>query len=311
MRKQYALSQQAYANRAAAVARIPHFWPLVIEQAPPEIDQFVHPSDSAIFANHLTSLTVTRPELEENPESGNPRSLKFRFEFRENSYFEDEVLEKIFWHRRARDGWTGLVSEPVRIRWKGGKDLTEGLTDAAVDLWEARRKVTGGDMRAKGMNEYRVLEEKVEHWNGANTSIFTWFGFVSARRWVGEEEDKEARARRRGAGREKDGEVEEEEEEDEDNDDQRVEVHEAGEEIAIGLADDLWPNATRFFTQAMGQEEDLSDVDFEEGEEEDEDEDDEEGKPVDIQSLIRDESGGKGRKTSNGEEGPPSKKIKR
>ena len=39
------------------------------------------------------------------------------------------MLEKKVWHRRGSDGWTGLVSEPVPIRWNQGTHLTGGLLD--------------------------------------------------------------------------------------------------------------------------------------------------------------------------------------
>ena len=119
MRKQYELTASAYAKRAEAVASIPHFWPLVLEQAPPEIDQYIQPQDSRIFSESLLNVEVRRPELDVKG-SGNPQSLHFKFEFKPNDDFEDKVLEKTFWYRRAKDGWTGLVSEPMRIKWKTG-----------------------------------------------------------------------------------------------------------------------------------------------------------------------------------------------
>ncbi|KAI6859911.1 hypothetical protein KC334_g21472, partial [Hortaea werneckii] len=90
-RKQHELSKPLYAKRAEAVSKIPNFWPLVMEQAPMEIEDYITPLDSAIFAEHLTNLTVTRPELEEG-KSGNPKTFTIKFEFSENEYFEDKVL---------------------------------------------------------------------------------------------------------------------------------------------------------------------------------------------------------------------------
>ena len=123
VRQQYELSQAAYARRAEAVAKIPTFWPLVLEQAPPEIDSLITPEDSRILAE-LSNITVTRPEIE-GGKKGHPRSVSIRFEFNPNDAFEDKVLEKHFHYRRANDGWVGLVSEPVKINWKKGQDLTE------------------------------------------------------------------------------------------------------------------------------------------------------------------------------------------
>ena len=149
MRKQYELTKPLYTKRAAAITKIPSFWALVLEQAPPEIDQFIQPSDSRIFGESLLNLTVTRPELDaSDAKDASPRSLKIRFEFKENEDFEDTVLEKEFWYRRAKDGGVGLVSEPVKVHWKKGRGLTGGLGVAAGELWGARKK--GGGMLKGG-----------------------------------------------------------------------------------------------------------------------------------------------------------------
>lgn len=161
------------------------------------------------------------------------------------------MLEKSFSYRRSKEGWAGLVSEPVKITWKKGKDLTEGLTDDAVALFEARKKK--GDFMAKDLPEYEKLKKQVEHLNGAGTSFFTWFGFVSGFRYVTAEESEEAtkehqkKKEERKAGKKED-EKEDDEEEEDDDDDSDVEVHEAGEELATVLAEELWPNAIKFFT---------------------------------------------------------------
>jgi len=312
IRQQYNLSKPLYTKRSEILAKIPHFWALVMEQAPVEVDQFIHPHDSKIFAESLVNLSVTRPELETaDGAKGSPRSLHIRFEFKPNDFFSDTVLEKTLWYRRAKDGWTGLVSEPVKVNWKKDKDLTEGLTDGAVALWEARKKI--GDMRAEGLPEYTALKKKVESWNAINTSFFTWFGWVSDRRWVSKEESEAAvaahqqhkEARKRG---EKDEDKEDEDEDEDDDDDSAVEVHEAGDELAISLADDIWPNAIKWFTQASELEE-LSDVDFEEDDEMDEDEDDE-AETVDIRALVG-EGAAAGRAKRQSDGGPPSKKAKK
>ncbi|TKA73238.1 hypothetical protein B0A55_06056 [Friedmanniomyces simplex] len=313
MRKQHAASRTAYARRAEAVARIPNFWPLVLEQAPPEIDQHIHSHDSRVISEHLTGVSVTRVELEEEEEggatAGDPRSLRIRLEFSPNDVFSDEALEKTFWYRRARDGWTGLVSEPVRIHWRKGKDATEGLTDGAVALFEAREKA--GDMRAKGLAEYAALGKKVEHWNGANTSFFTWFGYVSGRRYISAEESEAATAeyRRRRDARKHGEQVDvetaggsEDQDDEEAEDDQAVEVHEAGEELAVAFAEDLWPDAIKLFTQAQEMGE-MSDPEFEEDDGE-EDDDGSEEEVVDIRSLVQSTGKAKSRDSS----GPPAAK---
>ena len=311
MRKQHELSASIFAKRSIAASKIPNFWPLVLEQAPPDLDQYIQPQDSRIFAESLVNVEVRRPELDVKG-SGNPRSISIKFEFKANEDFEDTVLEKHFWHRRAKDGWTGLVSEPVKIHWKKGKDLTEGLIDGAVALWEARKKT--GDMTAKGLPEYTALRKKVESWNGMNTSFFTWFGWVSGRRWVSVEESEEAvekyaaeKERRKAGERTTEDSMDAEADAEAEPDDEAVEVHEAGEELAIAFAEDLWPNAIKYFTQAQ-EVEDMSDIDFEDDDDEGAEEGDE--KPVDIRYLVQ-EGKGRSRDSAGNGTGPPSKKMKR
>ena len=163
----------------------------MLETCPPEIDQFIQPQDSQIFAESLRSISVTRPELD-GGKDGNPRTVAFRFEFAPNDFFADTVLEKTFHWRRASDGFTGLVSEPVPVQWKKGKDLSEGLNDMAVKLFEARKKA--GDFLKADLPEYEALAEKLTTANAINTSFFTWFGFVSGRRYISAEESAKAEA---------------------------------------------------------------------------------------------------------------------
>lgn len=312
------MSASAYAKRQATVAKIPTFWNLVIEQAPLDIDQYVQPHDSRVFGEFFKSLDVDRFEIARGPEAiaagasaGNPRSIAIKFEFEENFYFEDTVLEKKFWYRRSSDGWTGLVSEPVKITWKKGQDLTEGLTDLAVALWEARKEA--GDMKKKDLPEYTAMKKKAEHWNGMNTSFFTWFAWVSQRRWVSAEESEQAVAKhqerkdkvKRGEKVEPDEPDKEDDEDEDDFSEQEVEAHEHGEELAISFAEDLWPGAIKYFTQAQEMDEMSLSDDFET----DEDEEDGEDTPVDIRSLVQ----GKDRDRSDPQQSdaPPAKKQKK
>jgi hypothetical protein len=155
-----------------------------------------------------------------------------------------------------------------------------------------------------------------------NTSFFTWFGWVSSRRYVSAGESAEAnekheaiRELRKAAPEEIKNPVseglpkgdEELEAEEAELDDEAVEVHEAGEELAIAFAEDLWPNAIKYFTQAQEVEE-MSDVDFEDDEDEDSAEEGD-NEPIDIRSLVQ-EGKGRGRE-SLGNGGPPSKKQKK
>ncbi|KAI9658561.1 MAG: hypothetical protein M1821_002121 [Bathelium mastoideum] len=319
LRLQYKLSQPLYRQRHEIISRMNHaerFWPLVFEQAPLEVEAFIKPSDSELFSEALRGFDVTRFDLEGGAEgsqqSGEPRSLLFKFEFKDNRWFEDSVLEKKIWYRHAKDGWAGLVSEPVKIHWKKGKDLTQGLTDDALALFEARQE--SGDMMKQELPQYKALTKKVESWNGANTSFFTWFGWVSSRRYVGLEESeqstKEAAERRR---KRKGGEKIDDPRSSESVTDEDAEVHPSGEELALALAEELWPTATKLFTQAQEvQDDEMSEADFEDDDvdEEEEEEDEDDGDDdvakdtVDIRSLV------KGKKKHEGNGGPPKKKQK-
>ena len=325
MARQFILSKPLFARRKALIAKVINFWPIALEQVPESIDQFILPSDSELLNDCLKDITLERFETPETFPSnsdnvddfGEPRSFRITFHFAMNDWFTNESLTKTFWYRRRTedvkasvDSFAGLVSEPVKIDWKKGKDLSEGLTDMTVALFEARKKT--GDFMAKGLPEYTALKKKVETANGMNTSFFTWYGFVSNRRYVSAEESAKANeefaTKKAELGAAKAG-AEQLEQDDgteaDADDDTEVEVHEAGEELAIALADDLWPGAIRYFTEAQEMDV-MSELDFEEMEDDSDD-----GEPIDIRALVQEKGGkGAGRKAS-GSGAPPSKKQKK
>lgn len=353
MIKQYQLSKSAYARRSAAISKIPNFWPLVIEASPPELDSFVHPQDSKIFAESLTSIEITRPEIDSSASApkgefkGHPRSFQITFTFSPNAYFSNSTLTKTFHYRRASDGWCNLVSEPVRIDWKNPEqDLSEGLTDAAYALFHARKNAssttsttttTGGggeagdptslSMQQKSLPEYSHLLTLLTAKNGHNTSFFTWFGFVSSRRWVSAEESEKAweefyskvEAVRKGETisvkkedeDEDDADVKKEDEDEDDEEeeygDQAVEVFENGDDVAAVFAEEIWPNAIKYFTQAQEMDEDGLSFDDDESEDESED-----GEEVDMQALVAEANNKKTekKKKRQSDVGFPSKKQK-
>ncbi|EDU42603.1 nap family protein [Pyrenophora tritici-repentis] len=314
IRKAEALQSPLYKKRADFVANIPHFWSLVFEQAPPEIDNFIQPTDSKVFAECLETFEVSRFELDEP--NGSPRSFSLKLGFSDNEYFEDKVLEKKFWFRKTKD-WQGLVSEPVKINWKKGKDLTGGLTDAAYKLGELRKKLgadtaSGAARKEEAKSkEYKKLAQLIETATDASVSFFGLFSFVSGYRWVSAEESaqvtKEEKERfekiKRGEK------VEEEDEEEEDPQDyQEIEVFPGGDEVATIIAEDMWPNAIKYYKGTFDEDEDdeeLSDLDVMDAtdNDDDDDDDDDEQEPVDIRALV-----GKGRKS--GQE-PPAKKQRK
>jgi Nucleosome assembly protein (NAP) len=244
-----------YAKREALVERIPNFWALVVEQAPPDLDQYIQPSDSEVFAECLKEIKIER--FDDATES--PRSFKLvmRFDKERNKWFEDETLEKPFYFRRARDSWTGLVSEPVKVNWKKGKDLTNGLTDAAVALWKARQAVnadsTSPQAQAK-LSEHKAVAKKLEINDPSVSSFFSVFGYVSERRYVSVSENAEAskklKARRDAKAKDliDDDEAAEQAELERAEVEQEVEVCPHGSDIANFIAEDLYPDAIKYFS---------------------------------------------------------------
>ncbi|KAE9364151.1 hypothetical protein N431DRAFT_355071 [Stipitochalara longipes BDJ] len=303
IRKQVLLTTPLYTRRSKTVSQIPNFWPLVLEQAPPDIDQYIQPSDSALLLSSLLSFSVSHFEIT----AGDPRSVSVRFEFAENEYFADSVLEKKFWYRRSRDGWSGLVSEPVPIRWKQERDLTGGLLDLVVKAWEVERSTEGGKKGVKGLSpEQKALRKKIENTGMGGLSFFAWFGFIGrrvsaeesaaalaaekrrraareARKSNGNKRKSRSRSRESTPGSEEDESEQEEAAEDEVG--MSLEIFPDGDDLAVAFTEDLWPGAIKYFTQAQEQDA-LSDADFESDDEEEdldepaEDSEDEEERPA-------------------------------
>lgn len=252
VRQQYELTRPLFAKRHKIVSQIPNFWPLVIEQAPPDIDEYIQPTDSALLLSSLVSLSVSRFEIE-NGAKGDPRSVSIRWEFSENDYFEDRVLEKKFWHRKSKDGWAGLVSEPVDIRWKKGKDLTGGLLGMVKRAWDEEQALEkAGKPRPKGLTAVqRALKEKIDNTGLGGLGFFAWFGFRGERVTAEEsrlvqEKERERRQQRKNGVEVVNLPPEEEDEEDEEDD---LEIFPDGDNLAVCIADDLWPGAIRYFSK--------------------------------------------------------------
>lgn len=214
-----------------------------------ELDNFIAPSDAKIFAECFETLEVTHFEIDDP--KGSPRSVSIKFGFAENEYFEDKTLEKKFWYRKSRD-WEGLVSEPVKINWKKGKDATGGLTDAACKLAEAKKKAGSSKGSEAELPEYKKLATMIEESAETSISFFAWFSYVSSYRWISAEESEEASKEDADRlAKLKNGEkVEEPEDEDEDPIDyQETEVFPQGDEIATLIAEDLWPSAIKYYSK--------------------------------------------------------------
>lgn len=283
MRQNYILTQPIYAERAKLVQKIPHFWAIVAEEAPEEIDRRIQPCDTAAL-NFLQEIEVTRFEISPNaPETGEPRSVKIVFHFRENPWFEDQVLEKRFWYRKGKDGWTGLVSDPVRIHWKEGKDITDGLLDEAVNLFEVAtnlKEIEGQIASQSGTDQamqqqldevstlHRSLVDKL-----ANNlkiipqdavSFFAWFGYRG--REISAEESVEATRKETRKRKHLENGKEIVAEDGDENDVESIvskaialdeggeneidhEIFPAGEEVAVAISEDLYPGAIKYFSE--------------------------------------------------------------
>lgn len=250
-----------YEKRAKLVPKIPNFWALVFEQAPPDLDQYIQPGDSAVLLSSLTDFSVSHFEIE-NGGKGDPRSVALKMEFSDNEWFENKVLEKKFWYRLSKDGEAGLVSEPVAIKWKSAeKDLTQGMLDLVIKVWEQDKKQANTDStKIKKEKDYtpdeKALKEKIDATGLGGVSFFGLFGYrglnVSAEenRLALEEEKKKRAERAAGNAPDlNDEDDEDEDEEDVDEDPLALEIFPDGEEVALALTDDLWPNAIKYFSK--------------------------------------------------------------
>nr|EAQ71624.1 hypothetical protein MGCH7_ch7g1031 [Pyricularia oryzae 70-15] len=209
--KQYLMTRDIFASRRSTIAKIPAFWAVVFEHAQRDLEAAITADDTELLVKGLVDIEVARPGIPASAtpsdcgkdKFGEPRSVAFRFHFKDNDWIADKVLEKHFHYRYAKDGTAGLVSEPVKINWKAGKDLTQGLTDAAYNLWvaqkgnaaqEARRRARQGRPQgpatraAKQLPEYKALAAMLEDADKAEGAI-SFFNFFSYRgRWISEAE---------------------------------------------------------------------------------------------------------------------------
>ncbi|KAJ6785776.1 hypothetical protein PWT90_03034 [Aphanocladium album] len=272
LRHQAKLTGDLYAKRAKVIADIPNFWPLVLEQSPAEIDEYIQPTDSSVLLNSLVDLSVERFEL---ASGGDPRSIAITFTFSDNEYFSNKTLEKKFYWRYAKDGWAGHVSEPVKIDWKSkDKDLTEGMLDLVCQVRDAEK--AAGKKLDDEAEPKKSLLAKMEATGLDGVSFFAWFGFcgraVSAEESAEAYKEELAKRQKRKAGEE----VEDDDEDDEDDfDEYETEIFPTADDVAVCIAEDVWPNAIKYFITAMEQDA-LSDIDFEESDEEMEEADGEE-----------------------------------
>ncbi|KAI2630107.1 hypothetical protein GGS21DRAFT_215962 [Xylaria nigripes] len=292
--KQYLMSRDVFDARQKTIAKIPSFWAVTFDNANTELEATITPPDLDVFSAALTSLEVTRPEIPADAKPfdvgldkfGEPRSLKFTFRFADNEWFSDKELSKTFYFRFGKDGSAGLVSDPIKINWKSAeKDLTQGLTDAALTFFNAQKadpsqQLDGildnkarhaRDAAAKQMPQYQALVKKLHDTPEGALSFFNFFSYRG--RWISAAEHVEAKAnllaknKAAQAGEDiADEDDDEDDDEDEDFTEEAVETFTAGHEVAVAIAEDVYPNAIDYF---LGNSID-SDVDFEDEDDEDE-----------------------------------------
>jgi hypothetical protein len=203
---------------------------------------------------------------------GEPRHLKFTFVFEDNELFKGGELVKEFEYRSSSAGETeddavpgSLVSKAVAIPWKSKKnDLTRGMLDMAVELEkaeEAMRVKKGGKeielVEREGLWQYEKLREAIEKSMEAGDeepTFLNWFGFrgaVEKRSEVPAKKESNGGAAKEEAG---DGDDDTDDEMDDFDDGMLdVEIFPAGEDVAIALAEELWPNAIDIFSKSPNQ----------------------------------------------------------
>ncbi|KAL8738866.1 MAG: hypothetical protein Q9181_000393 [Wetmoreana brouardii] len=254
LRKAYIATRPKFLERSTAIHAVPDFWSTVIDEAPTEIDQRIQPRDVPAL-NCLTGIDVERFEVQDAGR-GEPRSIKLTFSFKSNQWFHDEKIEKRFFWRMSKNGWSGLVSEPVSIQWKE-RDLTDGLLDMAVKLRKKEQEfeANGQDRDAVGAtDEFMTLVERVQRTPQDAISIFGLFGFRGHH--ISAEESATAIKRKQNMV----GGVEQWEELNGESPPlPDIEIYPHGEEVAVAFSEDLYPGATQYFTAAKERDAKMSD----------------------------------------------------
>ncbi|KAL8783287.1 MAG: hypothetical protein Q9213_004721 [Squamulea squamosa] len=254
LRKTYIATRPKFLERATAIRAIPDFWSTVLDEAPAEIDQRIQPRDVPVLSC-LTSIDIERFEIKD-ADNGEPRSIKITLNFKPNEWLCDNQIEKRFYWRMSHNGWSGLVSEPVNVRWKN-KDLTDGLLDLAVNL---RKKEL--DLEAYALpkehiyttEEYQVLLKKVQRTPQDAISIFGFLGFRGHHISAAESAASTRRKQDVVGGSTRMGSLDEGTPPLPDS-----EIYPHGEEVAVALSEDLYPGATHYFTTAKGRDAKVSD----------------------------------------------------
>lgn len=242
---------------------------------PAALGAVLSPTDGEIL-NSIKSLNVDRYQIKSDTE-GEPRSLRFTFTFAENDFFSDTTVVKDFEYKAFGDGPGGYVSTPHNFQWKkqGKRKGLNTFLDLAQQLYQAEQSFASSgtgpidQKEREGLWQYEKLREALEKEEAQEPendghSFLEWFGYRGA---VNTESSSKA----------KNGDADSESEDDDfDNDDDDeedgmldVEIFPSGEDVAVAIAEDLWPNVMDYFIQATSDEPEMdSDI-----EEDDDDED--------------------------------------
>lgn len=213
------------------------FWPHVIEASSDSCDlkEHITPEDFDLLTS-LKSLTVNRF----NAEKGDPRDMDLIFTFTENAYTPAQTIKKRFVYsaENAAQGEVGMISEPVHIQWKEGKDLTGGINKAAMEAFEERRKA-GEKSKGKGKGkkaEHGPAVKKLIDLIDKDThqSFFNFFSYSGPHKEFGEIADNQ--------------------EEDSEAEDENgvysgmLDPFPWGDAVSVAISEDMYPNAVKYFS---------------------------------------------------------------
>lgn len=121
-----------------------------------------------------------------------------------------------------------------------------------IKAWEVEQSGKGASSKKGEPNDaQKALMKKIEGTGMGGLSFFSWFGFIGRR--VTEEVSKEAikreAARRKGEKVAEDEPMTEEQEDQEDLE-MSLEIFPDGDDLAIAIAEDLWPGAIKYFSKS-------------------------------------------------------------
>ena len=229
MRTSYVKSKPLYEERARLIKQILGFWSKVLQSdhVPPAIESCIYACDIPVL-DSLTAIEVTRFEVDEDPERGDPRSFRLRFEVSHNEFLAKRVLEKTFWYRSDVDGRTALVSEPVEIGYSKtpqGNALAKCV--ASAESFFAFFRYRGCDVTAEG--SAGLTEDLL----GSKNVI----SMIARPKVERETTDGGLESLLKGTVSS----------EDDDDDSVAHEPPPLGEAIAVAISEDLYPGALKYF----------------------------------------------------------------